>query len=78
MAEHLAPDQIEIASTAADVRRIHARETRRADGRRERLRIGADITNVKKFYDYGARYLSLAHNGHSQLSDSNTGESDNV
>jgi membrane dipeptidase len=29
---------------------------------------------VQEFYDRGARYLSLAHNGHSQLSDSNTGE----
>jgi microsomal dipeptidase-like Zn-dependent dipeptidase len=26
----------------------------------------------------GARYMSLSHNGHSQLSDSNTGERDNV
>jgi membrane dipeptidase/D-alanyl-D-alanine dipeptidase len=31
---------------------------------------------VKKFYDLGARYMSLAHNGHSQLSDSNTGDKD--
>ena len=29
---------------------------------------------MKEFYDRGARYMSLAHNGHSQLSDSNTGE----
>ena len=32
------------------------------------------IKRVKEFYDRGARYMSLAHNGHSQLSDSNTGE----
>ena len=38
--------------------------------------IGTDIKNVEKFYDMGARYMSLAHNGHSQLSDSNTGEAD--
>ena len=36
--------------------------------------IGTDIGRVKEFYDRGARYMSLAHNGHSQLSDSNTGE----
>ena len=30
-----------------------------------------------KFAELGARYVSLAHNGHSQLSDSNTGERDN-
>jgi microsomal dipeptidase-like Zn-dependent dipeptidase len=33
---------------------------------------------VRKFWERGGRYLSLAHNGHSQLSDSNTGERDNV
>ena len=38
--------------------------------------LGTDINNVKKFYNQGARYISLAHNGHSQLSDSNTGEGD--
>ena len=26
----------------------------------------------------GARYMSLAHNGHNQFSDSNTGEFDNT
>ena len=39
--------------------------------------LGDDTTavkRVKEFYDRGARYLSLAHNGHSQLADSNTGE----
>jgi membrane dipeptidase/D-alanyl-D-alanine dipeptidase len=40
--------------------------------------IGEDLSNIEKFYDLGARYMSLAHNGHSQLSDSNTGEADNV
>src|SRR5678810_542665 len=40
--------------------------------------IGTDLTNIKKFYDQGARYMSLAHNGHSQMSDSNTGERDGV
>ena len=38
--------------------------------------IGTDITRVKEFYDRGARYMSLAHNNPSQLSDSNTGEND--
>ena len=40
--------------------------------------VGEDITNVKKFYDLGGRYMSLSHNGHSQLCDSNTGEEDGV
>ena len=40
--------------------------------------IGTDLTNVKLFYDRGARYLSLAHDGHNQLTDSATGENDGV
>src|SRR3974390_1875457 len=79
LAEKLAPDQIEIAYTAADVRRIHAKGKLVAlMGVENGYGIGKDITNVRKFYDYGARYLSLAHNGHNQLSDSNTGEADDV
>lgn len=79
MAEHLAPSQIAIAYTAADVRRIHQQGKLVAlMGVENGYGIGNDITNVKKFYDYGARYLSLAHNGHNQLSDSNTGEADDV
>ena len=38
--------------------------------------LGDNLARVKEFYDRGARYLSLAHNGHNQLSDSNTGERD--
>lgn len=40
--------------------------------------IGTNISNVEKFYNLGARYMSLAHNGHNQLSDSNTGENDSI
>ena len=36
--------------------------------------VGMDIGRVKEFAERGGRYMSLAHNGHSQLSDSNTGE----
>ena len=40
--------------------------------------IGEILTEVKRYYDLGARYMSLAHNGHNQFSDSNTGEFDNT
>lgn len=40
--------------------------------------IGTNLDNIKLFYDLGARYMSLAHQGHSQFSDSNTGENDGV
>jgi membrane dipeptidase len=40
--------------------------------------LGTDIARVKEFFDRGGRYMSLAHNGHSQLADSHTGEADGV
>jgi membrane dipeptidase len=59
------------------VRRIHASGRKVAlIGVENGYPIGTDIARVKEFYDRGARYLSLAHNGHSQLSDSNTGETE--
>lgn len=79
LAEKMAPDQIEIAWTAADVRRIvKSGKLVALMGVENGYGIGTDITRVKEFADRGARYLSLAHNGHNQLSDSNTGEADNV
>lgn len=78
LAEQMAPDRIEIARTAADVRRIvRSGKLVALMGVENGYGIGSDVTNVKKFADYGARYLSLAHNGHNQLSDSNTGEATN-
>ncbi len=74
----LAPDQIEFARTSADVRRINAKGKKIAlIGVENGYPLGDETTavrRVKEFYDRGARYMSLAHNGHSQLSDSNTGE----
>ena len=79
LTEELAPTRSEIAYTAADARRIHAAGKRVIFiGVENGFPIGADLTNVKKFFDRGGRYMSLAHNGHSQLSDSNTGERDGV
>jgi len=40
--------------------------------------IGENIEEVARYYAMGARYMSLAHNGHNQFSDSNTGEFDNT
>ena len=74
-----APDQVELALTSDDVRRINSSGKKIAMiGVENGYPIGTDIGNVKKFYDLGARYMSLAHNGHSQLSDSNTGEKDSL
>jgi membrane dipeptidase len=77
LAEQIAPDKIELALTAADVPRIAAKGKKVAlIGIENAYPLGTDITRVKEFYDRGGRYMSLAHNGHSQLADSNTGERD--
>ncbi|MFY0592009.1 dipeptidase [Roseivirga sp.] len=79
LAEEIAPDKIEIALTSDDVRRIAATGKKVAMiGIENGYPVGMDISRVKEFHDRGARYMSLAHNGHSQLSDSNTGERDSV
>ena len=75
----IAPNQIELATNATDVRRIFNSGKKVAMiGVENGYPIGTNLDNVKKFYDLGARYMSLSHNGHSQLCDSNTGEADNV
>jgi membrane dipeptidase len=75
LTSELAPQRIALATTAADVRRIAGQGKKVAlMGMENGYALGEDITNVKKFADLGVRYLSLAHNGHSQLADSNTGE----
>jgi membrane dipeptidase len=79
LAEEIAPGRIGLALSAADVRRIAASGRKVAlIGVENGYPLGEDLRNVQKFYDLGGRYLSLAHNGHSQLSDSNTGERDGV
>ena len=75
LTKEIAPDKIELALTAADVRRIAKSGKKVAViGIENGYPIGEDIKRVKEFYDRGGRYLSLAHNGHSQLADSNTGD----
>jgi membrane dipeptidase len=79
LTEQIAPDKIQLALTSADVRRINAAGKKVAlIGIENGYPLGDDeavaLKRVKEFYDRGGRYMSLAHNGHSQLSDSNTGE----
>ena len=78
LTKEIAPDQIELALTPADVVRI-AKSGRKVAviGIENGYPIGTDIGRVKEFWERGGRYMSLAHNGHSQLADSNTGEADN-
>jgi membrane dipeptidase len=75
LTEQIAPDKIGLALTAAEARTIYASGRKVAFiGVENGYPIGEDLGRIKEFYGRGARYLSLAHNGHSQLSDSNTGE----
>lgn len=79
LADSIAPARVGYATSAAEARRIYASGRMVVfAGIENGYPVGADITNVKKFHDLGGRYMSLAHNNHSQLSDSNTGERDNV
>ena len=78
LAEVIAPDEIGIAYTSDDVRRLAAEGKQVAMiGIENAYPIGLDMSNIKDFHDRGGRYMSLAHNGHSQFADSNTGENDN-
>jgi len=73
----IAPDKIELAFSAVNARRIRAAGKKIAFmGVENGYALGEDVRFVKEFYDRGARYLSLTHNGHNQLADSHTGERD--
>lgn len=76
LADQKAPDEIEIAYTSDDVRRIVASGKRVAMIAIENAyQVGLDLNTIELFHGLGGRYMSLAHQGHSQFSDSNTGES---
>src|SRR3984957_4497814 len=75
LTEKIAPDKIGLALSPADVLALHKKHLRIAViGVENGYPIGTDIKRVQEFYDRGGRYMSLAHNGNSQLADSNTGE----
>src|SRR5690606_29865259 len=77
LCEEIAPEQIELALTSEDVRRIVASGKKVAMiGVENAYPLGEDISKIEEYHRLGARYISLAHNGHSQFSDSNTGEAD--
>ena len=79
LCKQLAADQIELALSSQDVRRIHASGKKVAMiGVENAYPMGEDLQNFETYFNLGARYVSLAHNGHSQFSDSNTGESDSI
>ncbi len=79
LTSEIAPDRIELAVTSEEARSIHAAGKKVAMiGVENAYPLGTDVSRVKEFYDRGARYMSLSHNGHSQFCDSNTGEKDSL
>ncbi len=69
------PEHIELARTPADVRRIAAAgKLVCCIGIENGYAMGDDLGAIAEFHRRGARYMSITHNRHSQLGDSNTPE----
>ena len=78
LAEEIAPDRIGIALTSDEVREIAASGRKVAMiGIENAYPVGLDLARIEEFHARGGRYMSLAHNGHNQFSDSHTGEAEN-
>jgi membrane dipeptidase len=71
VAEEMCPELVELAYGPDDVERIHATGKRMfAIGIENGYPIGDDLSLVKTFYDLGARYITLTHNGNNDIADS--------
>jgi len=78
LVNEFAPEKIGLATSSNEVRKlVNDGKLVAMIGVENAYPIGEDLENIEKFYNLGARYMSLSHNGHSQLSDSNTGEENN-
>lgn len=66
-------DTIGLALTPDDVEKLH-REGKliACIGIENGYPMGEDLSRIEQFHARGARYMSIAHNGHSQLGDSHT------
>lgn len=73
MAEQMYPNLIEIAYTPADAERIHRSGKLVAGiGIENGWVIGRDLSLIKRYYDLGARYMTLAHTSNNDICDSST------
>jgi membrane dipeptidase len=71
MTETMYPDRIELARSADDVLRIHeAGKLVACIGIENGFVIGKDLSLLSKYHELGARYVTLAHNGHNDIADS--------
>ncbi len=71
MADEMYPDLIELAYSADDVERIHASgKLVAAIGIENGYVIGTDLSLLEVYHKLGARYITLSHGGHNDISDS--------
>lgn len=71
MCDIMYPDRIGLARTAEDIRKIHGEGRLVAlIGIENGYVIGKDPGLLKRYYDLGARYMTLAHMGHNDIADS--------
>ncbi|NIR47251.1 membrane dipeptidase [candidate division KSB1 bacterium] len=71
MCEDMYPEKIELAYTPDEVERIHKNGKLVACiGIENGYVIGKDLSLLKKYHELGARYITLAHNGHNDICDS--------
>jgi len=71
LTEKMYPQRCELATSPGDVERI-AKTGKRVVmiGIENGFAIGKDVSNVERFYNLGARYITLSHNGHNDICDS--------
>ena len=71
LTKQMYPQRCELATSPDDVERI-AKTGKKAImiGIENGYAIGKDLSNIEKFYNLGARYITLSHNGHNDICDS--------
>jgi membrane dipeptidase len=73
MAQQMYPDRIELAFTPEDVARIkRSGKLVAAIGIENGFVIGKDVALIKRYFDLGGRYMTLAHGQHNDICDSST------
>jgi membrane dipeptidase len=71
MTNEMYPELIELAYSANDIERIHTSgKLVTAIGIENGYVIGTDLPLLERYYELGARYMTLAHSGHNDISDS--------
>jgi len=71
LTEQMYPNRAAFATSPADVERIEKTGRRIImTGVENGYPVGVELVNVKRFYDLGARYITITHSGNNQFADS--------